>query len=61
MLAQKGLFLALDICRFCMVIRFVIPVTTATDPDFEGFLSQILSITSFNYLNSWERASISLF
>ena len=26
--------------------------------DFEGFLYQILSITLFSYLNSWERASI---
>ena len=25
--------------------------------DFEGFLYQILSITLFSYLNSWERAS----
>ena len=29
--------------------------------DFEGFLYQILSITLFYFLNSWERASISLF
>ena len=29
--------------------------------DFEGFLYQILSITLFSYLNSWERASISTF
>ena len=28
--------------------------------DFEGFLSHILFITLFSYLNSWERASISL-
>jgi len=27
----------------------------------EGFQYQILSITLFSYLNSWERASISLF
>ena len=26
--------------------------------DFKGFLSQILSITLFSYLNSWERAII---
>ena len=26
--------------------------------DFQGFLYQILSITLFSYLNSWERASI---
>ena len=29
--------------------------------DIEGFLYQILSIILFSYLNSWERASISLF
>ena len=29
--------------------------------NFKGFLYQILSITLFSYLNSWERASISLF
>jgi len=29
--------------------------------DFEGFLSQSLSITFFKYLNYWERVSISLF
>ena len=29
------------------------PITS----DFEGFLYQILSITLFSYLNSWERAS----
>jgi len=28
---------------------------------FKGFLSQLLSITFFPYLNSFERASISLF
>ena len=30
------------------------PITS----DFEGFLYQILSITLFSYLNSWERASM---
>ena len=29
--------------------------------DLEGFLYQILSITLFSYLNSWERAIITLF
>ena len=29
--------------------------------DFEGFLYQILCITLFSYLNSWDRASISVF
>ena len=33
------------------------PITS----DCEGFLYQILSITLFSYLNSWERAIISLF
>ena len=28
---------------------------------FEGFLYQILSLTLFSYLNSWERASFSFF
>ena len=38
---------------------FFIPATTASD--FEGFLYQIVSITLFSYLNSWERGIISLF
>ena len=33
--------LAFDFCRFCMLIGFFIPATTANDPDFEGFLYQI--------------------
>ena len=46
--------LAFDFGRFCVVIRvFFIPATTAN----EGFLYQILSISIFSYLNSWERAS----
>ena len=31
------LFLAFEFCRFCVVIRFFIPVTMANDFDFEGF------------------------
>ena len=54
-------FLAFDFCRFCMVIRFSSPPQRPMTSDFKGFLSQILSITFFNYLNSWERACISLF
>jgi len=38
-------FWAFDFCRFCVVIRFFIPATTANDSDFEGFLYQILYIT----------------
>ena len=55
-----SLCLAFDFCRFCVVIRF-------SHHRHNGqwspriFLSQILSITLFSYLNSWERASISLF
>ena len=76
------LFLASDFCRFCVVIRFFIPATTANDlrlrkifipdfihyifgrpmtSDFEGFLSQILSITCLSYLNPSGIASISRF
>jgi len=43
-----NVFLAFDFCRFCVVIRFFHPATTAND--FEGFLSQILSIT-FTFLS----------
>ena len=56
-------FLSFNFCRFCVVISGFSsqapqwPMTS----DFEGFLYQILSITLFSYLKSWERASISLF
>ena len=37
-------FLALDFCRFCVVIRFFIPATMANDLGLQkDFLSQILS------------------
>ena len=59
---QFFLFLGFDFCRFCVVIRFFpSPPQRPMTSDFAGFLYQILSITSFSYLNSWERASISLF
>ena len=52
-------FLAIDCCRFCVVIRFFSPPPQRPmTSDFEGFLYQILSITLFSYLNSWERGSI---
>ena len=55
-------FLAFDFCRFCMVIHFFSsPPQRPMTSDFDGFLYQILSITLFSYLISWERASISLF
>ena len=48
--------------RIVSVLRghsdFSSPPQRPMTSDFEGFLYQILSITSFSYLNSWERASI---
>ena len=57
-------YLAIDFCRFCMVIRFFHPRHNGQWPlTSKDFLSQILSITLilFSFLNSWERASISPF
>ena len=55
-------FLAFDFCRFCMVIRFFIPATTANDLRLRGiFYPRFYPLHSFSYLSSWERASISLF
>ena len=52
-------FLAIDFCRFCVVIRFFHPRHNGQwPPTSKDFLSQILSITFFSVLNSWERASI---
>ena len=51
--------------RLLSVLRghsfFSSPPQRPMTSDFEGFLYQILSITLFSYLNSWERASIFLF
>ena len=59
---MSGFFRAFDFCLFCVVIRFSSsPPKRPMTPDFEGFLYQILSITLFSYLISWERASVSLF
>ena len=48
--------------RLLSVLRghsfFSFPPQRPMTSDFEGFLSQILSITLFSYLNSWERASM---
>ena len=41
-------------------LGFFIPPQRPMTSDFEGFLYQILFITLFSYLHSWERASISL-
>ena len=52
-------FLAIDFCRFCVVIRVFHPRQNGQwPPTSKDFLFQILSITFFSYLNSWERASI---
>mgnify|MGYP007091378552 CR=1 FL=1 len=48
--------------RLLSVLRghsfFSSPPQRPMTSDFKGFLSQILSITLFSYLNSWERAII---
>ena len=48
--------------RLLSVLRghsvFSSPPQRPMSSEFEGFLYQILSITIFSYLNSWERASI---
>ena len=45
------------VCCVCSWLKCCILVRLSS-ADFEGFLYQILSITLFSYLNSWERASI---
>ena len=46
---------------FCLsIVFFSSPTHLSITSDFEGFLSQILSITLYSYLNFWERDSISL-
>ena len=53
------IFLAFDFCRFCVVVRVFHPRHNGQwPPTSKDFLSQILSITFFSYLNFWERASI---
>ena len=55
-------FLAFDFCRFCVVILiFSSPPKRPMASDIKVFLSQSVSITLLPYLNTWERASISLF
>ena len=52
---------SLWLCPFCLVIQFFSsPPQRPMTSDFKGFLYQILSIQLLSYLNSWERASISL-
>ena len=55
-------FFILFSVRLLSVLRghsvFSSPSQRPMTSDFEGFLYQILSITLFSYLNSWERVSI---
>ena len=53
-------FLAFNICRFCVVIRFFSsPPQRPMTSDFEGFFYlRFYPLHLFSYLNSWERASI---
>ena len=62
----KSLFV--NLCQFVFlgflafdVVGIFFPPQRPITADFEEFLYNILSITLFSYLNSWERASISLF
>ena len=49
-------------CRFCVVNRLFIPATTANDLRlWRIFYPRFYPLHLFSYLNSWERASISLF
>ena len=53
------IFLAFDFCRFCVVIRFFHPATTANDMRLRGFsIPDFIHYILFSYLNSWERASM---
>ena len=52
-------FLPFDICRFCVVIRFFHPATTANDLRLQRiFYPRFYPLHLFSYINSWERASI---
>ena len=53
------LFLGFDFFRFCVVICFLIPATTANDLRlWRIFYARFYPLHLFSYLNSWERASI---
>ena len=52
-------FLPFDICRFCVVIRFFHPATTANDLRLQRiFYPRFYPLHLFSYINSWERVSI---
>ena len=55
-------FLAYDFCRFCVVIRFFIPATTANDLRLRRiFYPRFYPLHLFSYLNSWERAWVGVY
>ena len=55
-------FLAFDFYRFCVVICFFIPATTANDLGLQRIsIPDFIHYIFFSYLNSSERAIISLF
>ena len=50
-----SIFLTFDFCQVCVVIHFFhLRHKGQWPPTLKDFLSQILSITLFSYLNSWE-------
>jgi len=53
------LLLAIDFCRFCVVIRFFIPATTANDLRLRRiFYPWFYLLHLFSYLNSLEREPV---
>ena len=53
------LFLVFDFCRFCVVIRFFHPATTANELRLRTiFYPRFYPLHLFSYLNSWKRASV---
>ena len=56
---KKLFFFAFDFCRFCVVIWFFIPATTANELRlWRIFYPRFYPLHLFSYLNSWERATI---
>ena len=56
---NKNKYLAFDLCRFRVVIRFFHPATTANDLRLRRiFYPRFYPLHLFSYLNSWEKASI---
>ena len=50
-------FLAFDLCRFCMIICFFIPTTTANDLRLRRiFYPRFYPLHKFSYLNGWQKS-----